>query len=129
MFVVESQQMAGGIVTLWNPQSMNLLAAEATRHTLFVNMQIIGNTEEILCNNVYGPQMMEEKRRMLLYLENLKDRSNNLHPILVGDFNIITTLSKKKGGMRILDRDVEEYSTFIDIVELVDIGTNNGQFT
>jgi hypothetical protein len=45
MLVVEGQQMAGGILTLWNPQVMNLLAAEATRHTLSVNMQIIGNTE------------------------------------------------------------------------------------
>ena len=71
--------MAGGILTLWNPQVMNLIAAEATRHTLSVNMQIIGNTEMILCMNVYGPQMLEEKRRMLLYLEDLKSHSNNLH--------------------------------------------------
>jgi exonuclease III len=43
--VVEGQQMTGGILTLWNPQVMNLLASEATRHTLSVNMQIIGNIE------------------------------------------------------------------------------------
>jgi exonuclease III len=53
--VVEGQRMAGGILTLWNPQVMNLLATEATRHTLSINMQIIGNTEVILCTNVYGP--------------------------------------------------------------------------
>jgi hypothetical protein len=53
---------------LWNSQVMNLIAAEATRHTLSVNMQIIGNTEMILCTNVYGPQMLEDKRRMLLDL-------------------------------------------------------------
>jgi exonuclease III len=129
MLVVESQQTAGGILTLWNPQSVNLLAAEATRHTLSVNMQIIGNTTEILCTNVYGPQVMEEKRRMLLDLENLKDRTNNLHWILAGDFNIITTLAEKKGGTRRLDRDAEEFSAFIDTMELVDIRTNNGQFT
>ena len=63
MLVVEGQQMAGSILTLWNPQVMNLLAVEATRHTLSVNMQIIGNTKVILCTNVYGPQMLEEKRR------------------------------------------------------------------
>jgi hypothetical protein len=61
MLVVERQQTAGGIITLWNPQSVNLLAAEATRNTLTANMKIIGNTEEILCTNVYGPQVMEEK--------------------------------------------------------------------
>jgi hypothetical protein len=48
---------------------------------------------------------MEEKKRFLLDLENLKDGTNNLHCILVGDFNIITTLAEKKGGTRILDGD------------------------
>jgi hypothetical protein len=97
--------MAGDILTLWNPQVMILLAAEATRYTLSVSMKIIGNTEVILCTNVYGPQMLEEKRKMLLNLENLKACSNNPHWILDGDFNIITTLAEKKGGTRRLDRD------------------------
>jgi hypothetical protein len=34
MVVVEGQQMAGGILTLWNSQVMNLIVAEATRNTL-----------------------------------------------------------------------------------------------
>jgi hypothetical protein len=68
----------------------------------------------ILCTNVYGPQMLEEKRRMLLDLEDLKTHSNNLHSILAGDFNIITSLVEKRGGTRRLNRDVEELSTFID---------------
>jgi hypothetical protein len=36
---------------------------------------------------------------------------------------------EKKGGTRRLDRDVEDFSTFVDIVEMVDIKTSNGQFT
>jgi hypothetical protein len=95
---------------------MNLLAVEATRHTLSINMQIIGNMEVILCTNVYGPQMLEEKRRILLDLENLKARSGNLDWILAGDFNIIMTLAEKKGGTRRLDRDAEDFSYFIDTV-------------
>jgi len=71
--------MEGGTLTLWNPFSLNLLAVEATRHTLLVSMLIIGNTEAILCPNVYGPHRLEEKRRMLVDLENIKARSHNLH--------------------------------------------------
>ena len=63
---------------MWNPQVMSLIVDEATRHTLLVSMKIIGNTEVILCTNVYGPQMLEEKRKMLLDLEDLKTGSNNL---------------------------------------------------
>jgi hypothetical protein len=79
LLTVESQNTLGGILTLWNPQSMNLLFAEATRHTLSVKMKVIGNIEEVLCTNVYGPQVLEEKRRMLLDLENLKEQTNNIH--------------------------------------------------
>ena len=89
-------------------------------------MQIIGNTEVILWTNVYGPQVLEEKRRMLLDLENLKVCSNNLHWILARDFNIVTTLAEKKGGTKRVDRDAEDFSSFIDIVEMVDIKTSNG---
>jgi hypothetical protein len=68
----------------------------------------------ILCTNVYGPQMLEEKRRILIDLEDLKTHFNNLHSILAGDFNIITSLTEKIVGTRRLNRDVEELSTFID---------------
>jgi hypothetical protein len=36
------------------------------------------------------------KDKILLDLEDLKTRSSNLHWILAGDFNIITSLAEKK---------------------------------
>jgi hypothetical protein len=39
------------------------------------------------------------------------------------------TLAEKKGGTRRLDRDAKEFSAFIEAMEMVDIRTNNGQFT
>ena len=66
---------------------------------------------------------------MLLDLENIKEQTNNLHWILAADFNIITILAEKKGGNQRLDRDAEEFTAFIDTMELVDIRTSNGQFT
>jgi hypothetical protein len=70
--------------------------------------------------------MLEEKRRILLYLENLKAHYSNLHWILDRDFNIITTLAEKKGGTRRLDRDAKDLSSFTDTMEMVDIKTSNG---
>jgi len=75
---------------------VNLLSAKATKHRLSVKMKLIGGTEEVLCTNVYAPLALEEKRRILLDLENLREQTNNLHWILAGDFNIITTLAEKK---------------------------------
>jgi hypothetical protein len=57
MVAIGGHQMAGGILTLCNPQVLSLIEAEVTRHTLMVRMQIIGNTEVILCTNVYGPRV------------------------------------------------------------------------
>jgi exonuclease III len=65
MVAIEDHQRSGDILTLWNPQILNLIAVEATRYTLTVRMQIIGNTEEILCTNVYGPHGPEEKKGMI----------------------------------------------------------------
>jgi hypothetical protein len=38
-------------------------------------------------------------------------------------------LAEKKGGNQRLDKDAEEFTAFIDTMELVDIRTSNGQFT
>jgi hypothetical protein len=73
MVAIGSHQMAGGILTLWNPQVLSLITVEVTRHTLTARMQLIGNTEEILCTNVYGPQVSEDRRGMLRDLVDLKN--------------------------------------------------------
>jgi hypothetical protein len=57
MVAIGGHQMAGGILSLWHPQVLSLIVAKVTRNILTVRMQLIGNTEEILCTNVYGPQV------------------------------------------------------------------------
>ena len=73
--------------------------------------------------------MLEDRRGMLSNLADLENRANNLHWILAGDFNIITSLMEKKGGTKILDRDAKEFSKFIDTAETIDMKTKNGHFT
>eukprot|EP00253_Pinus_taeda_P028553 PITA_28553 len=49
--------------------------------------------------------------------------------ILGGDFNMITSLLEKKGGIRKLNRDGEVFISFIDNARLVDVHPKNGKFT
>ena len=42
---------------------------------------------------------------------------------------MIKILLEKKGGSRILTKDSCAFLTFLDIMKLVDIATNNGTFT
>ena len=66
---------------------------------------------------------------MILDLEKLRDQNIYPHWILVGDFNIISTLDKKKGGIRRLDIDANVFSSLIEKTMLVDIKNSNGKFT
>jgi exonuclease III len=60
---IDSQNVVGGILTLWNPQKVEFLSAEATKHYLSVIMQVIGSPERVMCTNVYGPQLLEDKKK------------------------------------------------------------------
>jgi hypothetical protein len=78
---------------------VNLISVESIRNILSTNMQVIGNTKEVICTNVYGPQIPEDKIRMLLGIENLRERNSNHHWILASEVNIISALLEKKGAI------------------------------
>jgi exonuclease III len=59
---IYSQNVVGGILTLWNPQKVELLLTEAIKHYMSVIMQVIGSPEKIMCTKVYGPQLLEYKK-------------------------------------------------------------------
>lgn len=119
----------GGFVTLWDPRVINILSAEATRSFISLEIQVIGDSETYLCTNVYGPQKLEEKFIFLRSLLNLKLRYPHAKAIIGGDFNMITTLLEKKGGIRKLNKDSEIFFDFIVSAKLVDIQPKSGAFT
>lgn len=66
---------------------------------------------------------------MLESLNEIKQHHGANHWILGGDFNMITNLAEKKGGLRRLDKDAEDFSTFIAAFKLIDVPTVNGLHT
>ncbi len=52
---VKVENTAGGILTLWNPQRIDLINAEAARNYLSVVIQPVGDRSTYLVMNVYGP--------------------------------------------------------------------------
>eukprot|EP00253_Pinus_taeda_P008568 PITA_08568 len=57
------------------------------------------------------------------------ERHPKANLILGGDFNMITSLMEKKGGLRKLNRDGEQFKDFIDNASLVDVYPKQGNFT
>jgi len=90
---------SGGILTLWNPQKLGILDVEASRNYLSMVIQPLGDKEVYLITNVYGPQKLEGKLKLLSSLEELRERYLVMPWIVEGDFNMIRSLSEKKVGL------------------------------
>eukprot|EP00253_Pinus_taeda_P033682 PITA_33682 len=82
-----------------------------------------------MITNVYGPQKQANKLKLFTSVEDLRARHPILPWIVAGDFNMIRSLSEKKGGTRQLSRDSMAFQNFIMNMGLVDTETINGTFT
>jgi len=96
---VKVENIVVGILTLWNPQKIGIIDAEASRYYLSMVIQLVGDKETYLVTNVYGPQRMDGKLKFLDSLEDLRDRHVGIAWSLGGDFNMIKSLSEKKGEL------------------------------
>eukprot|EP00253_Pinus_taeda_P007744 PITA_07744 len=126
---IEIQGREGGLATIWDARNFLLLSAEANKYFMATAFQPIGNSNSFLCINVYSPQKLEDKLSFLDTLHGIIRRYPSSKCILGGDFNMITTLLEKKGGLRKLSRDVEAFAAFIETAKLVDVHPNSGSFT
>lgn len=93
---VKAENIVGGILTLWNPQKVSIIDAEASRNYLFVIVQPVGVVDTFLVTNVYGPQRIDEKLGLLNSLAELRSRNQEIPWVLGGDFNMIKPLFEKK---------------------------------
>eukprot|EP00253_Pinus_taeda_P010319 PITA_10319 len=126
---IESQGREGGLATIWDARYIQMLSSEANKHFLVTVFQPIGNSNAFLCINVYSPQKLEDKLSFLDNLHNIIRRYPSSKCIFGGDFNMITTLLEKKGGLRKLGRDAEAFVSFIESTKLVDVIPKSGSFT
>jgi len=94
---VKVENTAGGILTLWNPQKIGIIDAEASRNYLSVVIQHVGDKDTYVVTNVYGPQRTHDKLKFLYSLADLRERHAGIPWIMGGDFNMIKYLSEKKG--------------------------------
>ena len=78
---VEGNGMEGGLATLWNPHSLHLISAEASRSYISLEMQIIGESNTYLCTNIYIPQRLEDKLLTLDRLSKMKRRHSTVKAI------------------------------------------------
>eukprot|EP00253_Pinus_taeda_P012543 PITA_12543 len=126
---VKAENTAGAILILWNPQKIGIIDAEESRIYLSVVIQPVGDRDTYLVTNVYGPQRLDDKIKFIDSLVDLKSIFAGLPWVIGGDFNMIRSLSEKKGGTRALNKDSSAFQCFLENMKLVDIETNIGLCT
>lgn len=126
---IESQGREGGLATFWDTRKYQILTAEARKNYIALEVQPTGNSKSFLCINVYDPQKLEDKISFLASLSKLIERHPDANYILGGDFNMITSLLEKKGGLRKLNRDAKAFISFIENARMVDVFPKSGKFT
>lgn len=127
---VKFENTAGGILTLWNPQKISIIDAEASRNYLSVVVQLVGVLETFMVTNVYGPQKLDDKLKLIDSLKYLRNRQDGIPWIMGGYFNMIKSLSeKKKRGTKVLAKDSLAFQSFTEDMKLVDAEVSNGFFT
>lgn len=94
--------------------------AEASRNYISMVIQPVGITESFLITNVYDPQRIEDKLKLLEALIDLRNRQAGIPCIMGGGFNMIKSISEKKGGTKVLNKDSLAFQSFIDNMNLVD---------
>ena len=71
--------------------------------------------------NVYGPQMADSKKNLLNHIDWFHILHNESPLIIGGDFNMISNLEEKKGGLKTLSTEDEAFKTMINSCETVDV--------
>jgi len=120
---------AGGLAILWNPEEVlfeNLISFPRILIGLF---RMTGSTEQILILGVYGPHIPREWKNFLNDLQATRRIFPGIPWIVGGDFNMIRTTEEKKGGIRRIYQNMEEFNEMITEQRLVDISTINGIHT
>ena len=126
---IDAQGASRGLLINWNPLLITLDDALASRHSLSVSFHILGYSIRGFLMNVYGPQMEDSKNNLLNHIDWFNILHNESSLIIGGDFNMISNLEEKKGGIKTLFAEDEAFKTMINSCEMVDVQTSSGFFT
>jgi len=126
---VDARGATGGLAMLWNPTTVLLDNFFTSKWTINASFCLIGSNKQGYITNVYGPPRLGDKEAFLQHLEWVTGHLFPQRWILGGDFNMITGLEEKNGGNRSLVNDNMLFNHTIGLLDLIDVGTNNGPFT
>lgn len=129
VMTIDAIGAAGGLAMVWHPAKVTLDQFITTPFSISAQFSLIDSGMQGVISNIYGPANPRDKTRFLDSLDYLASWVDHRHWILGGDFNLITSLHEKKGGIRKLDAFSLRFNSIIQSLKLVDVRTENGLYT
>lgn len=113
----------------WNQTSIQLETYWTTKRTIIAKFHYIGTETTGFITFVYGSNIPQEKMQFLEEIYYTSPLVGGEYWIIGRDFNMITSLREKRGGLRRLEVENLAFCQCIQDLNLVDLDTNNGTYT
>jgi len=123
--VVSARGASGGLGTIWNVKKFKKIREVKNTHWLYTKLQHLESGMIFSLFNLYAPISAGEKKLCWDSIRSLADSEELANIIIVGDFNLTLSLSKKRGGSTIRDQVWE----WVEDWDMIDINPSSGKYT
>lgn len=120
---------AGGVACFWNPRRVSPLWWMSSRSSISLVASCFVTGERCLLSNIYAPTDLAGKSSLWAHIQFIRALDPFLPWIMAGDFNAITYLDEKRGGLARLDPSAYLLRNMIGSLNLIDVKPTNGVFT
>ena len=125
----QSQGASGGLGIIWNPRLINMEVLSLQVNWMGMRVTSTKTNLQLVLINIYGPTSIEDKLSVWNEISSLLNSKPQEIAILGGDFNAVTSLEEKSGGINQISKVMEGFKNWINKDALLDIKTINGIYT
>ena len=123
---VGALNFSGGMACFWNPRKVSPLWWVSSRSAISLVATSFETGERCLLSNIYAPTDFTGKSQLWAHIRFIRSLDPFLPWIMAGDFNVVTSLDEKRGGM---DQSSNLLRDMIGSLKLVDMEPINGVYT
>ena len=119
----------GGVACFWDPRKVSPLWWISSQFSISLVALNFETGERFFLSNIYAPTDFLGKSYLWTHISFIWSLDPFIPWIMARDFNAITSLEEKQGGLARLDPSSNFLRSMIGSLNLIDVKTSNGIFT